>query len=170
MNIDLLSDVQIADSYDKLEDYVDVMRQCMHTAYRIVHEQLNTVFQRAKRRYDVRVRACHFKVGDKVWYYSPRKFSNRSPKWTLQTSGPFEIVRCVNDVNYVIKKTNSRFAFTVHVDRLRRYEAPLAANCEIPPVLTDPTIRMPTSKIVQSSLRDKSSRVRHPPQYLSDFR
>jgi hypothetical protein len=100
MGVDILDETCKATEFSSPEDYAQVMRERMQSAYQIVHSQLKSVFARAKRRYDVRVRECHVKVGDRVWYFSPRKYRNKSPKWSLQTSGPFEVVRKVNDVNY----------------------------------------------------------------------
>ena len=57
-----------------------------------------------------------------MWYFCPRRFKNRSPKWSLQTAGPYEIIRKINDVNYVIRLSPKHPGFTVHVDRLREYK------------------------------------------------
>jgi len=65
-------------------------------------------------------------VGEKVWFYSPRKYRYLSPKWTLQTTGPYDIIRKVNDVNYVIREPGKRRSFNVHVDRLRSYRLPVS--------------------------------------------
>jgi len=103
-----------------------LLRQRMRSAYELVHVNLNRNFERSKRRFDIRVRACRFKVGEQVWFYSPRKYRFLSPKWTLQTTGPYDIIRKVNDVNYVIRQPGKRRSFTVHVDRLRSYRPPVS--------------------------------------------
>ena len=132
IGIDLICDETAEAKIATPEEYALVMRERMQNAYRLVHEQLNTAFERAKRRYDLRVRECQFKLGDLVWYYSPRKYRHKSSKWLLQTSGPFEIVRRLNDVNYVIRRSARQPAFTVHVDRLRHYRLSLDERREIP--------------------------------------
>jgi hypothetical protein len=71
----------------------------MRAAYELVHVNLIRNFERSKRRFDIRVRVCRFKVGEQVWFYSPRKYRHLSPKWTLQRTGPYEIIRKLNDVN-----------------------------------------------------------------------
>jgi hypothetical protein len=132
MGIDMVSETYTAAEFSSPEEYAHVMRERMQGAYRLVHDHLKAAFARAKRRYDVRVRECQFKVGDQVWYFSPRKYRHRSPKWSLQTSGPFEVVRRVNDVNYVIRKSNRHPSFTVHIDRLRRYCASAGVDRAFP--------------------------------------
>jgi hypothetical protein len=89
IGIDMVSEEFAAAKFASQEDYAHSMRQRMQDAYRHMHENLKTSFARAKRRYDIRVKECRFRVGDRVWYFNPRKYRNRSPKWLLQTSGPF---------------------------------------------------------------------------------
>ena len=125
IGIDLICDETVEEKISTREEYAMLMRERMQNAYRLVHQHLNTAFERAKRRYDLRVRECQFKGGDLVWYYSPRRYRNRTSKWLLQTSGPYEIVRRINDVNYVIRRSARQSAFTVHVDRLRPYRPSL---------------------------------------------
>jgi len=65
------------------EEYVLQMKQRMRDAYDLVFEQLQSVFDKAIRRYDPRVKFCRFSVGQRVWYFCPRRFKNRSPKCSL---------------------------------------------------------------------------------------
>ena len=126
ISLDFLGDVDVTLGRDHTPDeYVLLVRQRLRTAYELVHVNLQRSFERSKRRFDIRVRACRFKVGEQVWFYSPRKFRHLSPKWTLQTTGPYDIIRKLNDVNYVIRQPGKRRSFTVHVDRLRLYKPPL---------------------------------------------
>jgi len=127
ISLDLLGDADVTLGHERSqEEYVMLMRQRMRAAYELVHVNLNRHFERSKRRFDIRVRACRCKVGEKVWFYSPRKYRYLSPKWTLQTTGPYDIIRKVNDVNYVIRQPGKRRSFTVHVDRLRSYKLPVS--------------------------------------------
>ena len=92
-------------AYKNLDDYSDEVRRKMQIAYKIVENQLKVVFDRAKRRYDARVRSVKFDVGELCYFYSPRLFGGRGRKFRNQTSGPWKIIRKVNDVNYGIQKT-----------------------------------------------------------------
>jgi predicted aspartyl protease len=134
MGVDIMDETCKATEFSSPEDYARVMRERMQSAYQLVHGQLKSVFARAKRRYDVRVRECHVKVGDRVWYFSPRKYRNKSPKWSLQTSGPFEVMRKVNDVNYVVRRSARHPSFVVHIDRLRPYRVPTGDDRSFPQI------------------------------------
>jgi hypothetical protein len=134
MGVDIMDETCKATEFSSPEDYARVMRERMQSAYQIVHSQLKSVFARAKRRYDVRVRECHVKVGDRVWYFSPRKYRNKSPQWSLQTSGPFEVMRKVNDVNYVVRRSVRHPSFVVHIDRLRPYRVSTGDDHSFPQI------------------------------------
>lgn len=151
------------------EEYVGIMKERMRNAYELVFEQLRAVFERAKRRYDPRVKFCRFAVGQKVWYYCPRKVKNRSPKWSLQTSGPYEIIRKVNDVNYVIRLTPKHPAFTVHIDRLRLYVPPLTVEntASVPDNLGVRRRTKPLARLETEEQREvRPARSRQPPRRL----
>jgi len=92
----------------------------------VVHMNLNRNFEWSKRRFDIRVRACRFKMGEQVWFNSPRKYRYLSPKWTLQTTGPYDIIRKVNNVNYVIRQPGTWRSLTVQVNRMRSYRLPVS--------------------------------------------
>ena len=130
VSLDFVSDEPSVAESGSPDEYVALMKERMRAAYELVFEQLRAVFERAKRRYDPRVKFCRFAVGQKVWYFCPRKISHRSNKWSLQTSGPYEIMRKVNDVNYVIRLSLKHPSFTVHVDRLRQYLPPLTVAAD----------------------------------------
>ena len=94
----------------------------MQQAYRIVSEQLRVTFEQAKRRYDQRVKSVRFKLHEFVWFYCPRIRPGRGRKFRQLTSGPFRIVRILNDVNYAIQKIPNGRIQICHVDRLLKYE------------------------------------------------
>src|SRR6218665_1787640 len=99
--------------------YVQDLANRMETAYHQLSEQLRTVAERRKRGYDLRVRRAEFSAGDRVWYYTPRRYKGKSPKWQRMCTGPFMVERQVGPVNYQIRKSTSSRPFIVHVDKLR---------------------------------------------------
>ena len=103
-------------------EYVTEMRSQMERAFQTVRGQLGQAFQRAKRTYDGRVKKLHFKVGDLVWFFCPRRRPHLGPKWQLLTTGPWQIEKVLNSVNYMIRRVGGRDRGVVHVDRLQGYD------------------------------------------------
>src|SRR5271165_7017498 len=100
----------------------------MRTAYELVSEELQCAFGRAKIRYDSRVKAIRFEVGQYVLYTNPAAKPQLTQKWILQTTGPHLIVQKLNNVNYRIQLKPVGRVMTVHIDRLVRYEGEISAE------------------------------------------
>jgi len=83
--------------------------------------------QRMKQRYDVSVQPQSYDVGEKVLLYNPRKQKGRFAKWQTVWSGPYSVVKKLNDCNYSVKKGRSKPA-VVHVDRMRKLPVPPKAE------------------------------------------
>ena len=68
-------------AFRDFDEYSDEISRKMNIAYRIVETQLKVVFDRAKRRYDSRVKSVKFVVGEFCYFYSPRLFAGRGRKF-----------------------------------------------------------------------------------------
>ena len=68
----------------------------------------------------MRVRPEEFKVGEKVLYFSPRKYQGHQDKWLRKFSGPFEIIKLLVPVNVVLRKSAKSTPFTAHLDKIRK--------------------------------------------------
>ena len=121
VGIDLFLD-RSEPAFQDSDEYAETVRERMQRAHRIVGEHLKATFERAKRRYDQRVREVRFKLNSYVWYYCPRLHAGRGRKFRKLTDGPYRIIRVLNDVNYVIQKNPGSRPQICHVDRLLRYE------------------------------------------------
>jgi hypothetical protein len=67
----------------------------------------------------MRVKETKFKVGDWVWYWYPRRYQGKSPKWQKNYVGPYLVVRVIEPVNYVIQKSPRAKPFVVHADKIK---------------------------------------------------
>ena len=100
-------------------DYALHTRELMGEAYGIVREHLGRYAEVMKSNYDAAVKPTEFQVDELVWYFCPRSRPGTSPKWTRFYSGPYRVVRRVNDVNYVIQLTPRSRQIIVHVNKLK---------------------------------------------------
>jgi hypothetical protein len=106
-------------SRETFDDYVADMETKASQAYKIVRQRLRVVAQRSKRDYDIHVKEVKYKVGDWVYYYNPRRYRGKSPKWQRLFTGPFLVTRVIAPSNYALQKTQRSKPFVVHCDKLK---------------------------------------------------
>jgi len=94
----------------------------MAEAYALVREHMQPRAEVNKRAYDVAVKPVSFQPGDMVWYFCPRTRLGTSPKWTRFSTGPYQVVKRINDINYVIRATCKSRPMIIHVNKLRPYK------------------------------------------------
>jgi transposase InsO family protein/predicted aspartyl protease len=101
------------------DTYVQELLERQRKAYDLTRKHLGRAAERRKREYDFRVKSRQFQLGDWVYYYYPRKYKGRSPKWSRMYIGPFLVTRVLPPCNYVIQKTARSKPIVVHTDKLK---------------------------------------------------
>ena len=92
--------------------------------------RLIVVQARQRKRYDRRCRNVRFAIGDLVWVHHLLRKKGRSKKLLHPFFGPFEIVKKINDLNYIVvpatgrKKSPDR----VHVSSLKPFHTRLPSS------------------------------------------
>ncbi|GBL73575.1 Retrovirus-related Pol polyprotein from transposon 297 [Araneus ventricosus] len=79
--------------------------------------------ERMKTRYDSRATDHHFKEGDLVWMYNPKRRRGLSPKLQQNWEGPYTIVKKLNDVVYRVQRSPNAKPKVIHINRLAPYRA-----------------------------------------------
>lgn len=105
MPIDLvLEDALVQSEVRTLHDYVCSRGQHIQRAFILArgHMKRQAVSRRA--RYDLRVKASKFRVGQFVWYFYPRRRPALKEKWTKFFVGPFRVMEQIGPVLYKIQK------------------------------------------------------------------
>jgi len=120
--LELLIGTPTEAAYESEDTYVTAASERMRLAYSLVREQLRASFDGAKKRYDERVRTTRFAVGDFVWHFILHRCKGLNRKWLLGNRGPYRIVRKINEVNFVVKKSPKAQEEIVHIDRLTKYK------------------------------------------------
>jgi len=101
-------------------EYVKQLEEKLRVAFGITRSNLKKASEQSKHNYDLRVRPVKFNVGDKVWYLNPKRVRNRYPKWQALYEGPFEIMKIISPVTFLIKKLDGKKMVTVHIDKLKK--------------------------------------------------
>ena len=107
---------QTVRSYDQ---FVDEQAERMYNDFQTVRENLGRMAQLRMDKYIIKRNVPPLSVGDKVWYFCPRRKSNRSPKWQNFYTGPYEVVRIIDSHVIVIRRSQRSRPFTVHRDKLK---------------------------------------------------
>ncbi|GBM09108.1 hypothetical protein AVEN_5290-1 [Araneus ventricosus] len=86
-------------------------------------EQVELSRERMKIRYDSRATDHHFKEGDLVWMYNPKRRRGLSPKLQQNWEGPYTVVKKLNDVVYRVQRSPNAKPKVIHINRLAPYRA-----------------------------------------------
>ena len=93
VGIDLFLD-RSEPAYQDTDEYCEKVQERMQKAYQVVGEHLKATFDRAKRRYDQRVREVRFELHSYVWFYCPRLKAGRGRN--LENSPTDRTAKCVS--------------------------------------------------------------------------
>ena len=113
---DIPEEKEYYNSYDK---FVSQMQQRWRKSYSTAREHLETAAERRKREYDVKVKSKQFSIGDWVYYFYPRRYTKKNPKWSRNYDGPFLVVNVIPPSDYVIQKAKRTAPQVVHGDKLK---------------------------------------------------
>ncbi|GBM87336.1 hypothetical protein AVEN_133987-1 [Araneus ventricosus] len=86
-------------------------------------EQVELSRERMKTRYDSRATDHHFKEGDLVWMYNPKRRRGLSPKLQQNWEGPYTVVKKLNDIVYRVQRSPNAKPKVIHINRLAPYRA-----------------------------------------------
>jgi hypothetical protein len=102
------------------DEYVQQVKDRAEECYGVAREHLRVAAERRKKTYDIRVKEATFRVNDWVWYWYPRRYQKKSPKWQRSYVGPYLIIRAIPPVNFVIQKSARGKPVVVHIDKLKK--------------------------------------------------
>ncbi len=102
-----------------VDEHVAQMQNKMMIAYEAVRKNLKVAAECRKNYYDMRVKKENFVEGNRVWYYYPRRFTGKSVKWQKTYVGPFQILKKLGPLNYLIKAERGGRLINAHVDKLK---------------------------------------------------
>ena len=105
--------------YYSYNEYVAQMQERWRECYAAAREHLEVAAERRKKDYDIKVKMRKFNVGDWVYYFYPRRYVKRSPKWTRNYDGPFLVVDIFPPSDYVIQRSKRSTPQVVHGDKLK---------------------------------------------------
>ncbi|GBO01258.1 hypothetical protein AVEN_207575-1 [Araneus ventricosus] len=74
-------------------EYIKNLEARLECVHAFARERNKLASERMKTRYDSRATGHHFKEGDLVWMYNPRRRRGLSPKLQQNWEGPYTVVK-----------------------------------------------------------------------------
>ncbi|XP_018347287.1 PREDICTED: uncharacterized protein LOC108751549 [Trachymyrmex septentrionalis] len=106
---------------NSLEDYLGKVKRKLEEIHKTVRKRVDIRSSQTKSWYDQKARQIHFKEGQKLWLYNPRRKKGRTPKLQSNWKGPYYVVKKLSASIYCIRKSNKYKNKVVHSDRLAPY-------------------------------------------------
>lgn len=102
------------------DEYVEKLFTRASEDFATAREKLNKLAEIRKKRYDTKVNGqIPLEPGQLVYYFCPRRYPNKSPKWQKMFTGPYTVVRIIDPHVIVIRKSPRSKTFTAHRDKLK---------------------------------------------------
>ncbi|GBM54890.1 hypothetical protein AVEN_158322-1 [Araneus ventricosus] len=92
----------------KFYEYMKILEARLESVHAFARERIKLASERMKTRYESKATDHHFKEGDLVWMYNPKRRRGPSPKLQQNWEGPYTIVKKLNDIVYRGRPTPSQ--------------------------------------------------------------
>ena len=129
--------------------YIEWVKSAMEITNDFVFRNIGKAAKRQKSGYDRGLKPRQYKKGSWVWrYYPPTANQKINFGWT----GPFLVLKCISETNYLIQKGVDKPIIDVHVDDLKPYE-----NEVTPDSWLDEQESQETAEINENSANDETN-------------
>jgi hypothetical protein len=98
------------DGRDSIQSHVDTLDDRLEESYRVKRENNKAGRERQKEQYDRETKLKNLQAGEMVYLREMIKGRRGCPKLTIRWKGPYEMLRRLSDLNYVISLEKKREA------------------------------------------------------------
>ena len=139
---DKLIDDSVSDNVATVSQYLSKLKENLERVHSFAESNLKESQVKMKESFDRKSKVRKFKVGDSVLVYFPVSTNAIQSKF----NGPYNIIKCLNNNNYVISTPDRRKSSQiVHVNLIKKYH-------------TRPTLLCSEDKIVKLKYKDSSDK------------
>ncbi|GBN54251.1 hypothetical protein AVEN_128757-1 [Araneus ventricosus] len=110
-----------SDTPSSPNEYLNNLEARLESVHAFARERIKLASERMKTLYDSGATGHHFKEGDQVWMYNPKRRRGLSPKFQQNWEGPYTIVMKLNDVIYRVQRSPNAKPKVIHINRLTPY-------------------------------------------------
>ncbi|XP_053378575.1 uncharacterized protein LOC128548173 [Mercenaria mercenaria] len=109
-------------------EYAEALTEKLEKVHNLARKHIAIASDSQKRKYDHRVSQNSYAVSDLVWLYNPQVKPGLSAKLSRRWTGPYHVLKKINDVVYRIQLNRRSKPKVVHHDRLKRYNGTLSLD------------------------------------------
>jgi hypothetical protein len=107
------------DGRDSIQSHVDTLAERLEETYRVARENNKVGRERQKEQYDKGTKLKTFQPGEMVYLRRIIKDRRGCPKFRIRWKGPYEVLRRLSDLNYLIRLEKKREA-VLNVNKMKR--------------------------------------------------
>lgn len=152
------------------------LQERLESAHTFVRKKMSQSMVRQKHYHDRKLKWKKFEPKERVYVYFPRKKAGTSSKFTSFWQGPFEVIKRMTDLTYLVNCGPRGSEQVIHVDRMRKKHSQLLSG-EVDVHLSDneeseiksepeENDEFPEPEAPNAS---RPSRKRKPPAWLHDY-
>ena len=137
---------------------------------------MNQAMVRQKHYHDRKLKWHQFAMGEEVYVFFPNRKLGTSPKFTSYWRGPYQVIKKMSDLTYLVNCGLRGSDQAIHVDRMRKkHSQVLSGESDDSLTFADPGDPGPASGDTDSNVREdipvshRPSRDRKPPSWLYDY-
>ncbi|GBO13185.1 hypothetical protein AVEN_124409-1 [Araneus ventricosus] len=103
------------------KEYMNNLEARLESVHAFSRERIKLASERMKTCYDSTATDRHFKEGDLVWMYNPKRRRGLSTKLQQNWEGPYTVIKKLNDVVYRVQRSPNTKPKFIHINRLAPY-------------------------------------------------
>ncbi|GBL91310.1 Gag-Pol polyprotein [Araneus ventricosus] len=112
-----------SDTPSSPNEYLNNLEARLVSVHAFARERIKLASERMKTSYDSGATNHHFKDGDQVWMYNPKRQRGLSPKLQQNWEVPYTIVKKLNEVIYRVQRSPNAKPKVIHINQLASYRA-----------------------------------------------
>jgi hypothetical protein len=107
------------DSRNPIQDHTDTLTDRLEEAYRVTRENNRMGREKQTEQYDKETKLLTFQPGDMDYLRQMTKRKRGCQKFRLRWKGPFEVVKRLSHLNYLVKVTRNK-EMVININKMKR--------------------------------------------------
>ena len=103
------------------ENYISTLKRKLQVIHELGREKLKQSAIYQKKHYDIKAKKKSYKEGQAVWLHDTTRKVGVCQKLSYRWKGPYVVIKKIDDLTYLVKRSKNSTAKIFHIDRLLPY-------------------------------------------------